>query len=71
MVLIVNKVPTSYDPESVKRKVERTYDCEVAAVLPHSDEMMVLASEGVFVVKFPDHPIAASLKKVAHSLLSD
>jgi MinD-like ATPase involved in chromosome partitioning or flagellar assembly len=42
----------------------------VGAVLPHSDEMMVLASEGVFVVRYPDHPITKSLQKVAERLLA-
>jgi septum site-determining protein MinD len=71
MVLIVNKTPTIFDLQAVKRKVEQTYSCEVAAVLPHSDEMMALASEGVFVIKFPDHSIAQQLKLVAESLLKD
>ena len=29
----------------------------VAAVLPHSEELMVLSSEGVFCVRYPDHPL--------------
>lgn len=71
MVLIVNKTPNVFDPESVRRRVERTYNCEVAAVLPHSDEMMHLASEGVFVMKFPNHPIANKMREVALSLVNN
>lgn len=71
MVLIVNKTPEFFGLESVRAKVESTYNCEVAAVLPHSDEMMALASEGVFVVKFPDHGISTQLRQVALSLISD
>jgi septum site-determining protein MinD len=71
MVLIVNKTPTFLDPEKVREKVERTYNCEVAAVLAHSDDMMALGSEGVFVVKYPDHPIAGQLRQVALSLVRD
>lgn len=71
MVLIVNKTPEFFGLESVRAKVESTYNCEVAAVLPHSDEMMALASEGVFVVKFPDHAISTQLRQVALSLLND
>jgi hypothetical protein len=37
-------------------------------VLPHSDEMMTLASAGVFVLRYPNHPITASLKQVARML---
>ncbi|PJF31716.1 MAG: CDP-3,6-dideoxy-D-glycero-L-glycero-4-hexulose-4-reductase [Candidatus Thermofonsia Clade 1 bacterium] len=71
MMLVVNKTPTSFNMESVKRKVEQTYGTEVGAVLPHSDEMMALASEGVFVTKYPDHAIAVQLRRVAQSLIAD
>jgi septum site-determining protein MinD len=70
MVMIVNKTPEVFLPEEVKARVEQTYNCEVAAVLPHSDEMMVLASEGVFVVRYPDHPMARKYRDVMTSLLS-
>jgi MinD-like ATPase involved in chromosome partitioning or flagellar assembly len=69
MMLIVNKVPSVFDPDDVKSRVEKTYDCEVAAVLPHSDEMMILASSGIFALKYPDHPMTALFKKVAAGLL--
>ena len=55
--LIVNKVPAAFDPAEVRARVEQTYGCPVAAVLPHSDDMMVLASGGVFVTRYPDHPL--------------
>jgi septum site-determining protein MinD len=70
MVLIVNKVPAVFDPEAVRAKVEQTYGCEVAAVLPHSDEMMALASSGVFSLRYPDHPIAALYRQVADKLIA-
>jgi septum site-determining protein MinD len=68
MVLVVNKAPQSIDPMKLKARVEQIFNCEVAAVLPHSDEMMTLASEGIFVVRYPNHPMTALLKKVATSL---
>jgi MinD-like ATPase involved in chromosome partitioning or flagellar assembly len=69
MLLVVNKVPTSFDLASVKAQVEQQYACPVAAVLPHSDEMMTLASAGIFVLRYPNHPITASLKQVARMLV--
>jgi MinD-like ATPase involved in chromosome partitioning or flagellar assembly len=68
MVLVVNKVPTTFNMADVKAQVERQYDCDVAAVLPHSDEMMTLASSGIFSLRYPNHPITASLKQVAKML---
>ena len=69
MLLVVNKTPSIFDPEAVKRKVEQAYNCEVAAVLPHSDEMMGLASEGIFVLRYPDHPLTALYKAIVAKLL--
>ncbi len=69
MLLVVNKVPTTFDLASVKAQVEQQYNCPVAAVLPHSDEMMTLASAGIFVLRYPNHPITASLKQVARMLV--
>jgi MinD-like ATPase involved in chromosome partitioning or flagellar assembly len=70
MALIVNKTPSTFDAEEVRKRVEGTYQCPVAAVIPHADEMMTLASGGVFVVRYPDHPIAAKYKQVAATLLA-
>jgi len=69
MMLIVNKVPAVFDLDEVKSQVEQTYDCEVAAVLPHSDEMMILASAGIFVLRYPDHPMTATLKQALSKLV--
>lgn len=69
MMLIVNKTPPALEPEVVRIKVEQTYGCEVAAVLPHSDEMMNLASEGIFALRYPDHPVTALYKQVAAKLM--
>jgi MinD-like ATPase involved in chromosome partitioning or flagellar assembly len=69
MMLIVNKTPNTLDPAEVKARIEQTYNCEVGAILPHSDEMMTLASAGVFVLRYPDHPITQSLKHVAQRLV--
>jgi MinD-like ATPase involved in chromosome partitioning or flagellar assembly len=68
LLLVVNKVPAVFDVADVQARVERTYACEVAAVLPHADEMMALASSGLFVLRHPQHPITAALRQVASKL---
>jgi septum site-determining protein MinD len=68
MVLVVNNMPTAFDADQVKERVETTYGCEVAAVLPHSTELMVLSSSGVFAVRYPDHPVTALYRQVAACL---
>jgi hypothetical protein len=49
--------------------VEDAYKCDVAAVLPHSDELMALASTGIFALGYPDHPVTAALQQVAATLV--
>lgn len=70
LLLVVNKVPQVFDFAEVQRRVEQTYDCPVAAVLPHSDEMMALASSGIFVLRHPEHPMTAQLERLATCLMA-
>ena len=69
MMLVVNKVPAVFAEGEVRARVEQAYAAEVAGVLPHSDEMMALASAGVFVTRYPDHPITSELKQVAQQVM--
>lgn len=69
MLLLVNKVPHTLDEREVKATVERTYGCEVAGVLYHADEMMGLGSSGIFSLRFPEHPLAQRLRRVASKLM--
>lgn len=70
MTLVVNKVPEIFNEDDVEAMVREAYDADVAAILPHSDEMMALASGGVFVNKYPDHPITAKLEKMAAAIMA-
>ncbi len=67
--IIVNKTPEGFDTAAVARRVEEAYGCPVAAVLPHSDELMRLASEGIFVLRNPDHELSDLYRRVAGSLV--
>jgi MinD-like ATPase involved in chromosome partitioning or flagellar assembly len=69
ILLVVNKIPQVYDLEDVRKKVEHLYDCKVAALLPHSDDMMALASKGIFSVEYPDHPVALGYKSLVAQIL--
>ena len=70
MYLIVNKVPPTFNSADVKRRVEQTYNCDVVAVLPHSDEMMTLASAGIFALRYPNHPMSEQYRKIAQAFVS-
>jgi MinD-like ATPase involved in chromosome partitioning or flagellar assembly len=70
MVLVVNKTPQVFDREEIQKKVETTYNCPVAAVIPHSDEMMTLASGGIFTLEYPDNEVSKLYHQVADILIS-
>ena len=68
LLMVVNKIPQVFDLGDIKKQVEEHYKAEVAALLPHSDNMMVLGSSDVFVLKFPDDPVTEALKGLADRL---
>lgn len=70
MMLVVNKTPPVLDPGMVQAKVEQAYGCPVAAVMPHSDEMMNLASSGIFVLHYPEHPLSALYRQIADKIFA-
>jgi MinD-like ATPase involved in chromosome partitioning or flagellar assembly len=70
MVLVVNKTPQVFDFGEVENHVEQTYGCEVAAVLPHADEMMILSSAGIFALRYPDHAVTGLYRQVATRLMA-
>jgi MinD-like ATPase involved in chromosome partitioning or flagellar assembly len=70
LLLVVNKVPSAFSEADVLQRVQETYNCEVGAVLPHSDEMMTLASSDIFALRFPDHLVTKRLRVLADRLVA-
>lgn len=70
MVLVANKIPKSIPLDQLKIRLEEQYKYPVGALLPHSDEMMALGSQGIFVLHYPEHPITKELKQLTHMLLA-
>lgn len=70
LLIVVNKTPLVYDFAQVRSQVEKLYSAEVAAVMPHSDEMMALASAGVFALRYPNHEMTRLYQQIAQKLVS-
>lgn len=68
LLLVVNNTPPVLDLAAVKAKVEQAYGCTVAAVLPHTNEMMNLASAGIFSLRYPDHSLTTLYRQIAAQL---
>jgi septum site-determining protein MinD len=69
MLIMINKVPMLLMNE-VKQRIEKLYNCEVAAVVPHSDDLMFLGSAGIFSMRFPNHQVSKLYKQLADRVLS-
>ncbi|MBC8252395.1 MAG: hypothetical protein H8E35_00005 [Ardenticatenia bacterium] len=48
--------------------MEDTYSCEVAGVLPLSEDMVRLASTGIFCLRYPDRPFTQGLIAIANRI---
>lgn len=70
MLLLVNKTPAAFNAAEIRQRVQQTFECEVAGVLPHVDEMMTLASNGIFALRYPDHPLTQLYREVSEQLLA-
>jgi len=66
---MVNKVPMML-MEEVKQRIEKLYACEVAVVIPHTDELMTLASSGIFSMRYPDHAVTKLYKQLANRIMA-
>ncbi len=71
MLLAINKVYSSLNVDALKQKVEETYGEAVAGLFPLSEDIVQLASEGVFCVNYPEHPISQEFRKVAQQIVGD
>jgi len=68
MLMVVNKVPSTFDLDDVRTRVEQTYNAKVGAVFPHSEEMMSLASSGIFSIRYPDNVVTKALRSLVDQL---
>lgn len=70
IMLIVNNIPDTFNLEHIHRNVDKLFKCEIAAMLPHSDAMMELASSGIFSLRYPDNPLTHGLQEVVEKILT-
>ncbi len=64
LYLVVNKAISSYEPETLRHQIEETYEADVAAVIPLSEDVAALQSAGIFSLRYPDHPVSQEIQKI-------
>jgi MinD-like ATPase involved in chromosome partitioning or flagellar assembly len=69
-MLVVNKVLPSYDLQNVKEQISSKFQVPVAGVFPVCEEMIQLASGGIFSLEYPNHPYTEQLKRVADQVVT-
>lgn len=70
MMLVINKTLASMDREALRQTVKDTYDAPVVGLFPLSEEIVQLASEGIFCLAHPDHPITQEFQTVAQQIMA-
>ncbi len=64
LLLVINKALTSYDFAALKKQVETTYNSQVAAILPLSEDVARLQSSDIFSLRYPEHPFSQSIRNI-------
>ena len=67
---IINQAPIAVDFEQLQQKVEETYDIDVAGILGHSDEMMLLGSKEIFVIDYPSDPLTQKIEQIVKKIVT-
>jgi septum site-determining protein MinD len=65
LLLLVNKVLPEYNFQQIRKTVEANYSVPVVGILPDSPDMLRLASQGIFAIKYHNHPISQTLQNIA------
>lgn len=64
LFLVINKALTSYDLDALRKQVEDTYDGQVAAILPLSEDVARLQSSDIFSLRYPEHLFSQGIRSI-------
>ncbi|MEH1782270.1 MAG: MinD/ParA family protein [Nostoc sp.] len=70
LFLIINKILPEYNFEQIRQEVQATYNVPVLGILPESSDLMRLASQGVFAIKYSNYSISHILQQMAIQITS-
>lgn len=69
ILLLVNKTPPVFDRNTVMSQVSHRYGVPVGGLFYENEEMLELASSGVFWLHHPDHPFSQEIHAVAKKII--
>lgn len=71
LLLVLNDMPDNLESNQVRTELEQTYQCEVAALLLHSDTMLALGSSKTMILHDPQDPFVKQLGSLATCLANE
>ncbi len=69
ILIIVNKALKDYNFAQLSQEVESTYNTKVAGILQQSDEVMRMASKGIFAIRYPKHSFSKVVRGIARQII--
>lgn len=69
--LVVNKLPDALDPGKVGEQVRTAYGRPVISVMPHDDDLMLVASGSILSLTRPEHRVAQGYGRVTDFVMGD
>lgn len=78
MYLVLNKVLPEFDDpaeiaqvfDNYRNQLYQTYQCEVGTILPLSEELVRLASSGLFIFQSPDHLFTRGIRELGEKIIA-
>jgi MinD-like ATPase involved in chromosome partitioning or flagellar assembly len=69
--IVASQTPAVYTSPQIEQQVKNAYQCPLLMSLPHSQDVIELAGADVFLLRYPNHPIAAQLNQAAANLMAN
>ena len=68
LFLVINKALSSYDFDDLREQAQHTYNSEVVAIIPLSEDVARMQSADIFSLRYPDHPVSAAIRNIVTAI---
>lgn len=66
--LIANEVPQTFDLNQVRNQLRHSYQLNFVEALPYESQLMGVANQGIFVLRYPYHQITQQLQRLVKTI---
>jgi len=70
LILAINKALPNTDLVALRQDVEKTFNTDVGAALALTEDLLRLGSNGLFRLKFPNHPWSKEVERLANRIIA-